>query len=105
MLACRDGENHRSLPQLLKDLNKRAEGQQPAAVALGGAVSQPMHVVLHVSSCVCKADLPVCCGNSTMLDVARTAASDTAAAADSMLCGVSFNAYYAACCRVILELS
>ena len=47
--ACREGENHRSLPQLLKDLNQQAEGKHPSQVALGGAVSQPMHVVIHVS--------------------------------------------------------
>lgn len=47
--ACREGENHRSLPQLLKELNKQAEGKHPSQVALGGAVSQPMHVVIHVS--------------------------------------------------------
>lgn len=48
MNACREGENHTSLPQLLQDLNKKAEGSQHAAKATGDAVSRPLHVVVHV---------------------------------------------------------
>lgn len=39
-----------------------------------------------------------------MPDVDQTSASDTAAAADARLYGVSFNAYYVACSRLNLAL-
>ena len=46
---CRAGQDHRSLPQLLKELNEKAQGAQPAvATALGASVGRPMHVVLQV---------------------------------------------------------
>ena len=45
---CRDGENHRSLAQLLKDLEKRVQGNEPSAEAVGATVSRPLHVVLQV---------------------------------------------------------
>lgn len=43
----RDGENHRSLAQLLKDLEKRVQGNEPSAEAVGATVSRPLHVVLQ----------------------------------------------------------
>ena len=46
---CRDGEDHRSLAQLLKDLEKRVEGDEPAADIVGSTVSRPLHVVLQVT--------------------------------------------------------
>ena len=46
---CRDGENHRSLAQLLKDLEKRVEGDEPATDIVGSTVSRPLHVVLQVT--------------------------------------------------------
>ena len=45
---CRDGENHRSLAQLLKDLEKRVQGNEPSAGAVGATLSRPLHVVLQV---------------------------------------------------------
>lgn len=44
---CRDGEDHRSLSQLLKDLEKRVEGDEPATDAVGSTVARPLHVVLQ----------------------------------------------------------
>lgn len=46
----RDGEDHRSLAQLLKDLEKRVEGDEPAADIVGSTVSRPLHVVLQGQS-------------------------------------------------------
>ena len=49
-LPCRDGGNHSSLAQLLKDLEKRAEGGAAATEAVGSTISRPLHVVLQVSN-------------------------------------------------------
>ena len=46
----RDGGNHSSLAQLLKDLEKRAEGGAAPTEAVGSTISRPLHVVLQVSN-------------------------------------------------------
>ena len=46
----RDGGNHSSLAQLLKDLEKRAEGGAATTEAVGSTISRPLHVVLQVSN-------------------------------------------------------
>lgn len=46
----RDGGNHSSLAQLLKDLEKRAEGGAAATEAVGSTISRPLHVVLQDQS-------------------------------------------------------
>lgn len=44
---CRDGQDHRSLSQLLKDLDKRVEGTAASNDALG-SVSNRLHVVADI---------------------------------------------------------
>ena len=45
--GCRDGQDHRPLSQLLKDLEKRSEGAAPRADKLG-SVGNPFNVVVKV---------------------------------------------------------
>ena len=47
---CRDGQDHKSLSQLLKDLDKRVEGTAPSTDALG-SVSNRLHVVADIKVC------------------------------------------------------
>ena len=47
-MACRDGQDHRSLSQLLKDLEKQADGAAPSTDDVGSSVSRPLHVVVQV---------------------------------------------------------
>ena len=63
-LPCRDGGNHSSLAQLLKDLEKRAEGGAAATEAVGSTISRPLHVVLQVSNVT--RDLYRCCKVSSV---------------------------------------
>lgn len=44
---CRSGEDHRSLPDVLRDLQSQLAGQEPAQVP-GQSLARPLHVVLQV---------------------------------------------------------
>ncbi len=45
--VCRSGEDHRSLPDVLRDLQSQLAGQEPAQVP-GQSLARPLHVVLQV---------------------------------------------------------
>ncbi|KAL3155675.1 hypothetical protein ABBQ32_012702 [Trebouxia sp. C0010 RCD-2024] len=45
--AVGDGQDHRSLSQLLKDLEKQADGDAPSTDEVGSSVSRPLHVVVQ----------------------------------------------------------
>ncbi len=47
LLARRAGEDHRSLQEVLQDLQERLKGQEPSLVP-GESISRPLHVVLQV---------------------------------------------------------
>ncbi len=46
----RAGEDHRSLPDVLRDLQSQLAGQEPAQVP-GQSLARPLHVVLQVCHC------------------------------------------------------
>ncbi len=50
----RAGEDHRSLPDVLRDLQAQLAGQEPAQVP-GQSLARPLHVVLQVSHRACSA--------------------------------------------------
>lgn len=61
----RDGQDHRSLSQLLKDLEKRSQGTAPGTDKLG-SVGNPFNVVVKVHcarpSCIVScATMAICC--------------------------------------------
>ena len=60
-LSYRDGGSHSSLAQLLKDLEKRAEGGAAATEAVGSTISRPLHVVLQVSNATWNISFCRCC--------------------------------------------
>ncbi len=60
-LPYRDGGNHSSLAQLLKDLEQRAEGGAAATEAVGSTISRPLHVVLQVINVTWNISFCRCC--------------------------------------------
>ena len=60
---CRLGEDHRSLPDVLTDLQGQLSGQEPKLTP-GQAQSRPLHVVLQVISPCCHHSLSLCCCTS-----------------------------------------
>lgn len=48
----RAGEDHRSLPDVLRDLQAQLAGQEPAQVP-GQSLARPLHVVLQVRHRAC----------------------------------------------------
>lgn len=53
----RSGEDHRSLPDVLRELQAQLAGQEPAQVP-GQSLSRPLHVVLQVRAFSCNRFVP-----------------------------------------------